>query len=1036
MFGIRRSHILCLVMAIFAANPTWAQPSGIKKVTSVEGITEYQLDNGMQVLLFPDASKPTFTVNITYRVGSRHEGRGESGMAHLLEHMVFKGTPTYSNIWGVLEDHGANFNGTTWVDRTNYYESLPANDENLDFALKMEADRMINSEIKGEELAKEMTVVRNEFERGENSPSSVLSERMMSAAYLWHNYGKSTIGNRSDIERVPVENLKKFYKKYYQPDNATLVVAGKFDEAQTLELIKKYFGSIPRPDRKLESTYTEEPAQDGPRLVTLKRVGDVPVVGALYHIPSGAHEDFPAVVILESILTHQPSGLLYRRLIVSGLATSVSGAAFSFAEPGVIEFMADVSAGEDPKAVLGMMTDTIENFASAGVDQKDVERAIARQMKQIKLAMTNSQSIGVRLSESIAQGDWRLFFLQRDRLKTVTADDVKRVASKYLVESNRTAGMFLPTESPSRTTIPARPDVAAMMDGYQGKEEIAQGEEIKPDVDYLESRITRTTLPSGIQLAVFPKESRGDAVQAVFRFQYGSEESLTGRVTAAELVPPMLMRGTKNKNYEELRDAIDALESQISVSSGGGGLTGGEGRVVGSIRSDRKNFIDSIELLAEIMKEPVFDEKEFKIIKNQFRSRAEEGKSNPQLLGIVALVRAMSPWPEGNIRYVPTIEEELELLDALTLDDVKNLYQQLYGASNLQVAIVGDFDVDQATAAIEEAFADWKSKQPFERIDNPFKPTEGGEITINTPDKEMAMVAAGTSTEMKDDDDNYPAMVLASYVLGSSSKSRLLNRLRQKSGLSYGANGMFQAGSQDDRATLLTMAICAPQNAAKARAALIEEVQRWIDDGLTEKELEEAKNSYGLKYTARLTQDSYLVRQLLSGLELDRTLHFQQNIVDKIQTLSLDDIKNALHATLKNHPLAIITAGDLERKDADDDDQAPEEGKKAAQAAKPLPPALAQLDKDKDGKIQKSEAPEELVQAFAILDRNEDGAIDGAEFAAVVPANPWPQLVQFDANEDGKIQKSELPEAFQSNFQRMDVDKNGVVEEADFINAG
>src|SRR5882724_8953952 len=234
-----------------------------KKTASVEGITEYHLDNGLRLLLFPDNSQSKVTVNMTVLVGSRQEGYGETGMAHLLEHMVFKGTPTHPKIPKELQEHGASFNGSTSNDRVNYFETLAATDENLEFAVSMEADRLVNSFIKREDLESEMTVVRNEFERGENSPAGVLGKRIAAAAYDWHNYGKSTIGNRSDIERVPVENLRAFYKKFYQPDNIILIIAGRFNEEKALGLAQKYFGTIPRPERKLDNTYTEEPAQDG-----------------------------------------------------------------------------------------------------------------------------------------------------------------------------------------------------------------------------------------------------------------------------------------------------------------------------------------------------------------------------------------------------------------------------------------------------------------------------------------------------------------------------------------------------------------------------------------------------------------------------------------------------------------------------------------------------------------------------------------------------------------------------------------------------
>ena len=303
-----RTKLVTLALLSALLVPPAMTQGAPKKVVTIEGITEYQLENGLQVLLFPDQSRPTVTVNLTIFVGSRHEGYGEAGMAHLLEHMLFKGTPTHPDVPKVLQDRGAQFNGTTWVDRTNYYETLPASDENLEFAIALEADRMVNSFIKAEDLASEMTVVRNEFERGENSPTRVLMQRMTAAAYEWHNYGRSTIGNRSDIERVPVPKLRSFYRRHYQPDNAMLVVAGKFDEKKALEMIQKHFGSIPRPDRQIDRTYTEEPAQDGERLVSLRRVGDVGLVGVAYHIPAGAHQEFAAVDVLSYILATEPAG--------------------------------------------------------------------------------------------------------------------------------------------------------------------------------------------------------------------------------------------------------------------------------------------------------------------------------------------------------------------------------------------------------------------------------------------------------------------------------------------------------------------------------------------------------------------------------------------------------------------------------------------------------------------------------------------------------------------------------------------------------
>ncbi|HEY7161959.1 MAG TPA: pitrilysin family protein, partial [Acidobacteriota bacterium] len=267
---------LALILILLAfVSPAFA----IQKTTSVEGITEYDLQNGMKALLFPDQTKQNITVNITYLVGSANESYGETGMAHLLEHMMFKGTPKHTNLRQEMENRGARWNASTFLDRTNYFEIIPASDENLEWALELEADRMVHSNVSKKDLDSEMTVVRNEFESGENDPFSVLMERMLETAYIWHAYGRPTIGARADIENVPIERLQGFYKTYYQPDNAVLLIAGRFDEAKALDWIKKYFEVIPKPERQLPALYTKEPAQDGERNVILRRVGDVQYAG-------------------------------------------------------------------------------------------------------------------------------------------------------------------------------------------------------------------------------------------------------------------------------------------------------------------------------------------------------------------------------------------------------------------------------------------------------------------------------------------------------------------------------------------------------------------------------------------------------------------------------------------------------------------------------------------------------------------------------------------------------------------------------------
>ncbi|MEO7044091.1 MAG: pitrilysin family protein, partial [Ferruginibacter sp.] len=364
-----RQIIIAIFFSFIALN-TIAQTAP-KLVTSVEGINEYELPNGLKVLLMPDGAQSNVVVNIVYKVGSRYESYGETGMAHLIEHMMFRPSKKFSDIKKAITDKGASANGTTWYDRTNYYEILPGTDENLRWALDMEADRMVNSKILQEDLNKEFTVVRNEFEMGENDPSGVLYERILSTMYLWHNYGKSTIGSKEDIERVKAVSLKAFYKKYYQPDNAVLIIAGKFDNKNALSYVQQYFAPIQKPIRVLQPTYTVEPPQDGERFVMLRRTGDIQYVGMAYHTPSYADTDYEANEALIQVLVNNPAGVFYKKLVDTKLATRVSGSSEILHDPGFSYFAVTVPLERNVDSAKTALLNAADSIANMPITEAD-----------------------------------------------------------------------------------------------------------------------------------------------------------------------------------------------------------------------------------------------------------------------------------------------------------------------------------------------------------------------------------------------------------------------------------------------------------------------------------------------------------------------------------------------------------------------------------------------------------------------------------------------------------------------------------------
>jgi zinc protease len=752
MMKARLFRILLVSALLFSPAFCLAQgelPKGVAKVTSAEGITEYQLENGLRLLVFPDPSKPTITVNMTYMVGSRHEGAGEGGMAHLLEHMVFKGSTKHVNIPQELTEHGSRPNGSTAWDRTNYFETFQATDENLKWALDLESDRMVNSFIKKEDLDKEFSVVRNEFEAGENNPFGVLFKHTMAAAYLAHSYGRPVIGNRSDVERVRIDNLQVFYHKYYQPDNAVLTVAGKVDEPKIVALVNEYFGKIPRPARTLTPTYTVEPAQDGEHLTIVRRVGEIQAILAVYHTPDGANPDQPVLAVLASIMGETSSGRLYKSMVDNKKATQVFGDALQLNEPGLIMFGALLNKTDSIDDARTTMLATIDGVVKEPPTKEEVDRAKTRLLKQIELSLRNSEMVGLFLSEYLAQGDWRLLFLNRDRLRNVMPQDLGRVTTAYLKTSNRTIGEFIPDPKPDRAEIPAKTDVMAAVKDYKGDAAMAAGEAFDPSPKNIDSRTERFTLPSGMKVSLLQKNTRGASVHAVIRLHFGDLDSLMNRAAAADLAGAVLIRGTAGKNRQQIQDEIDKLKTQLNVY---GGATG----TGASIQTTRENLPAALRLAGEILKEATLPESEFEQVRKERLTFLEYGKSEPQAVGFNRLNRTLYPFPKGDVRGTETIDEQIENTKKAKLEESKQFYRQFYGASNGELAVVGDFDPAEVKKAIADLFKTWKSPARFERIKTGFQKIAPVNETIQTPDKPNAVFLAAQRANLSDKDPDLP----------------------------------------------------------------------------------------------------------------------------------------------------------------------------------------------------------------------------------------------------------------------------------------
>ncbi len=894
-----------------AAGPSApALPAGMTRVTSVEGITEYRLANGLQVLLVPDDSKPTTTVNVTYRVGSRHENYGETGMAHLLEHLVFKGTPTTKNVWAEFTQRGLRANGSTWTDRTNYFASFSANDANLAWYLSWQADIMVNSFIAQSDLDTEMTVVRNEFESGENNPSRVLFQRVLAGMYDWHNYGKSTIGARTDIENVDIARLQAFYKLHYQPDNATLVVAGKYDTAQVMGWIAKYFGALPRPQRTIAPAYTLDPPQDGERLLTVRRVGGAPLIYMAYHTPPGAHPDAAAVHLLSGVLGDTPGGRLHKRVVEQRLAAQAFSAALSWAESSPLLLGVGLAPGQDVAQARSAMNAVLDGLQAQPVTAEELERARIGWLNAWDLGFTDPERVGVAMSEAIAQGDWRLYFLLRDRVRAVTLADMQRVAQQWLKPNNRTVAIYEPTAKPERAPQMATVDVAAQVKDYKGDPSVAIAEAFDPSPANIDARSQLAQLPGSIKLALLPKATRGRVVHARLSLRFGTEKSLFGQEAAATLAASLLDKGGAGLTRQQIADQLDKLQAQLSFNAGGD-------TVFANITTKREHLPAVIELAGRLLRQPNFEAGPLEEARKQWLAGLEQQRKEPEAVVANRVARHGNPYKRGDLRHAQTFEEEEQDARAVTLQQIKDFHRRFYSAAHGEFAAVGDMDAAAVRRALETAFGNWRQPaagpQPYQRVVRPAVLAAAARFVEQTPDKANANLAGRLVLPINDRHPDFAALSLGNTIFGFFGNSRLWKRIRETEGLSYDVRSGLGWGTLDENTQWTFSAIFAPQNQAKVEAAFRDELARSLKDGFTQAELDQAR--VGLLNFRRLSraQDASLAGQLANNLYVGRRFDFAQQTDDAIARLTLEQVNAAWRRHIDEGKLVIAWGGDFKQ---------------------------------------------------------------------------------------------------------------------------
>lgn len=916
-----------IIIKIIAVNG-YSQDYNLKfeKLEEFGGVEEYlYTPNGLSILLVQDNSAPVVTVQMEYRVGSKHEVTGNTGSAHLLEHLMFKGTPTFNKdngnaIFNVLQGMGAQMNATTWNDRTNYYETIPS--DKIETAIHIEADRMRNSLLLKEDKDAEMTVVRNEFERGENNPTQVLNKEIWAAAYLAHPYYHSTIGWRSDIENMPIEVLRDFYNTYYWPDNATLTIIGDFQEDNLFKLIDTYFGVITKSPNRIPQPYTEEPVQFGPRRVTVKKSGQQGLLTIGYKIPGRLHDDLPALKVLSEILGKGALSIINKTLVNNGKALSGYANVSEFNEVGLFTMSFGFSPDKRHEDIYAEMLNLVEKVKAEGVLQEDINRILNKLYIQSILSRDGSGSIARQLTEAIAGGDWKDYINETERLSKVTASDVNRVAVAYLKEDQSTTGYFVPqtlgSNKPSNLESTKfildagkyfyrTPGINYLDTSNSLNIKASDMSTDKMNISYgsFENGDSKTKFErkkiGGIDV-ISVKTNANDLITVNASFSIANYFNIDNNEEIPNLTTQMLSKGTIKNDKLKFAEKLEEFGVLLKVNSS-------KSSINISFMCLKKDIKSVLGLLAEELEFPLFDAQEFALLKTQIINGLKQNLLDPASQGSIALSQNL--YYKGHPNYRVDTEEAIKNIEVITLEDLKLFHKTYFGSSDMHLVAVGDVDSLELYRSINNTFKSWKSGTPIKS--NAPKLGKINSITkvITIPQKSIANMYIGQYTGIERSHLDFIPLFIGTNVLGGGFSGRLMQTVRDRDGLTYGIFARH-SGDINSGGYWNVQATFNPSLFQKGLDGTLFEINKWVIDGISDKELATNKTNIIGSFKVGMATTSGLARTILNFVEQGLDPSYIDQYTKDIDIVTLEQVNDAIRKYIHLDKLVIIKSGSLD----------------------------------------------------------------------------------------------------------------------------
>ncbi len=890
----------------------WGLPEGIKHIQTLDGIQAYELtDNGLRVLLMPNDGLPVATVMVTYEVGSRNEVIGTTGSTHILEHMMFKGTERFNSSDGSdyssqMERIGARSNATTYFDRTNYYATLPS--KYVPLAIELEADRMRNLRIFEADLASEMTVVRNEYERGENNPVRTLIKEIFATAFVAQPYGHPTIGWHSDIESTSAEKLRTFYDTFYWPENAVLSVIGGFDVDATLVAIQQFYGAIPKAPRAIPTMTTIEPKQLGPRRLIIERAGQVGVVMTAFKVPAGASKDWAALKLIEQIVGADKTGRLYRALEDTGKASATFTYAPQLRDPGLCIFAAFMTPEATHEATEAIILDEIQKLINGGVTEDALARAKSVIQASTIYGRDGSGAIARQLNEAIAMGDWTNYITLPNAIQEVSAADIQRVAGKYFIPNNRTTGWFVPQATNTAAALGSahygpnyyRDPALFGADKNQSDQAGATASPVT-----FSSRMQQATI-SGIEVIAIDMPI-SDVVSFVGSFAAGDTLSPIDAPTLAGLTASMLDKGTRHNDRFAIAERLNTLGAEIRFAASAHSLDF-SGKFL------RRDAAAVMELLAEQLREPAFDPTVLETVKSRQSAEFLQAVDNPDYRANTQIARML--YPQGHPNYVAEIGVLLEDLQATTIEDIRQFHSKHYGPQSMRLVFAGDINFEQLSAAIEQAFAGWSGGMDYPEQLPTHLQNRSQSKRIAIADKTSVAVRYAQNTGLQRSDDAYLPFMIGNYILGGSFNSRLMQHIRKHQGLTYSIRSAH-SGDILTPGNWSLEASFSPALLDQGLAATEAVVSDWHAHGVSADEVHRAIETLSGSYLVGLSTSGSVAGQVLSFVQRGFAPEYIDEYPKRLQSIGVDQVNAAIRHFLSPNLTTLVIAGSFAGPQAD-----------------------------------------------------------------------------------------------------------------------